>query len=145
MSEVLDRPEVRAPGMTPDAMIEKYVKLRDRKKAIEERHKQELAPFNDLMSRLEGWLLEALNAANLSSMRSPHGTAFKSDRTSAKVTDWQQTLAFIRANNAWDLLEARVSKNAALDIIKETKQPIPGVETSVEVVCNVRRAAGSSE
>jgi hypothetical protein len=55
-------------------------------------------------------------------------------------------LGFVRAKEAWDLLEARVSKLAAQELIKETKLPIPGVETSSEVVVNVRRAsAGTSE
>jgi hypothetical protein len=141
MSEILERPEVRAPSMTPDAMIEKYVKLRDLKKAKEDQHKEELRPIIELMDRLEGHMLEALNGANLSSMRSPHGTAFKSIRTSAKVIDWLATLAFVKAHNAWDLLEARVSKTAAFGIIEETKQPIPGVETSSEVCVNVRRSS----
>jgi hypothetical protein len=79
-------------------------------------------------------------------MKSPHGTAYRTVRTSAKVIDWVQTLTYIREHNAWDLLEARVSKLAAQELIKETKLPIPGVETSSEVCINVRRAsAGTSE
>lgn len=133
MSEVLER-------MSVDTMIENYVKLRDRKKAVEDRHKTEIAPFKQAMDQLEGYLLEAMNQTGLDSMKSPHGTAFKSQRTSAVVRDWQATLGFIREHDAWDLLEARVAKTAAFNIIKETEQPIPGVETSAEVVVNVRRA-----
>jgi hypothetical protein len=129
--------------MTVDTMIEKYVQLRDRKKLKEDEHKAELAPFNEALSRLEGYMLEALNQAGLDSMKSPHGTAYKSTRTSAKVIDWVTTLNYIKENNAWDLLEARVSKLAAQEIIKETKLPIPGVETSSELCVNVRRASAS--
>lgn len=135
MSEVLEKPH-----MTVDAMIESYVKLRDKKKSIEDRHKQELAPFRETMDQLEGWLLEAMNQAGLDSMKGQHGTAFKSTRTSAVVREWQATLAYIREHDAWDLLEARVAKTTAFNIIKETEAPIPGVETSTEVVVNVRRA-----
>lgn len=129
--------------MTVDTMIEKYVKLRDRKKELEDAHKSQLAPFNEALDRLEGYMLEAMNEAGLSSMKSPHGTAYKSMRTSAKVIDWMSTLNYIKENNAWDLLEARVSKLAAQQIIEETKLPIPGVETSSEVCVNVRRASAS--
>jgi hypothetical protein len=135
MSEVLEKPR-----MSVDAVIENYVKLRDKKKSIEERHKAELAPFKETMDQLEGWMLEALNNAGLDSMKSSHGTVYKSTRTSAVVREWQATLDFIRANNAWDLLEARVSKLATFAIIKDTNAPVPGVETSTEVVVNVRRA-----
>jgi hypothetical protein len=129
--------------MTVDTMIEKYVQLRDRKKAKEDEHKAELAPFNEALSRLEGYMLEAMNQAGLSSMKSPHGTAYKSMRTSAKVIDWAVTLPYILENKLYELLEARVSKLAAQAIIEETKLPIPGVETSSEMVVNVRRASAS--
>jgi len=120
-------------------MIERYVKLRDKKKEIEARHKDELAPFNDALKRLEGFMLEALNQSGLDSMKSAHGTAFKSTRTSATVKDWPLTLAFIREHQAWDLLEARVAKTVAYQIMADTKAPIPGVETSAELTVNVRR------
>lgn len=139
MSETVERPR-----LTADAMVERYVRLRDRKKEIEARHKEELAPYNEGMKLLEGYMLEALNQAGLSSMRSPHGTAYKSTRTSATVKDWPLTLAFIRERNAWDLLEARVSKLVAFQIMSDTSEPIPGVETSAEEVVNVRRAAGGN-
>ena len=132
--------------MTVDEMIHKYVAIRDRKKAIEEQQKATLQPYNEILSKLEGYMLEAMNTTGLNSMKSPHGTAYRTVRTSAKVIDWVQTLTYIREHNAWDLLEARVSKLAAQELIKETKLPIPGVETSSEVVVNVRRAsAGTSE
>lgn len=144
MSEVIERPVTTRPSMTPDTMIEKYVKLRDRKNELEEKHKQELAPFKQLMDELEGWLLEALNAADLQSMRSPHGTAYKSIRTSATVRERQAFLDYVIANQAWDLIESRCNKTTAFGIIEETKQPIPGVDTTSEVVVNVRRASSSA-
>ncbi len=130
------------PRMTIDDMIDKYVKLRDKTKEIKERHANELERYTTVMDTLEAWMLEALNQAKLTSMKSVHGTAYKTTRTSAKVINWTETLSFIRENNAWDLLEARVSKLAAQAIIDETQLPIPGVETSSEVCVNVRRASG---
>jgi hypothetical protein len=131
---------IQPTGMTLDYMISKYIALRDRKEAIEEKHKVELVPYREAMSLLEAYMLEALDAQGLQSMKSPHGTAFKKTRTSAKVTSWADALQFIKDNNAWELLEQRVSKIAAQQIIDETQQPIPGVETTSEVVCNVQRA-----
>lgn len=143
MSEAEVRAEART-RMSVNVMIEKYVKLRDKKKEIEDQHKLQLAPFNEALDRLEGYMLETMNETGLSSMKSAHGTVYKSLRTSAKVIDWAATLGYIRSNEAWDLLEARVSKLAAQQIITETKLPIPGVETSSEVVVNVRRASAQT-
>ena len=143
MSDVIEKPA--QPRMTVDDMIDKYLRLREKTKKIKEEHTKQLAPYANALNTLEAWLLEALNEAKLKSMSSPHGTAYKTTRTSAKVTDWPAVLTFIRQNEAWDLLEARVSKLAAETIIEETQHPIPGVETSSEVCCNVRRAGASSE
>ena len=145
MSEVLEAPAPAQARMSADDMIDKYLRLRDKVKLIKERQVKELAPYNECMNTLEGWMLEALNNAGLQSMKSPHGTAYKSVRTSAKVTDWLATLSFIKEKEAWDLLEARVSKLAAQAIIDETHLPIPGVDTSSEIVVNVRRASASSD
>lgn len=150
MSEVMDRierPTVATPParMSADDMIDKYIRLRDKTKAIKERHVEELAPYAKAMDVLEAWMLEALNNARLQSMKSAHGTAYKTTRTSAKVTDWPAVLAFIKTREAWDLLEARVSKLAAQSIIDETGQPIPGVETASEIVVNVRKASGDGK
>jgi hypothetical protein len=139
MSEVIHKPR-----MTADTMIDKYVRLRDKVKEIKARHTEELAPYGDAMNVLEGWMLEAMNQAGLKSMKSVHGTAYKSLRTSTKVVDWTEALRYIRENEAWDLLEARVSKSAAAVVVEETGAPIPGVETTSEITVNVRRASATA-
>ena len=92
MSEATVETRVR---MTVDEMIHKYVAVRDRKKAIEEQQKAALQPYNEILSKLEGYMLEAMNTTGLSSMKSPHGTAYRTVRTSAKVIDWVETLTYI--------------------------------------------------
>jgi hypothetical protein len=130
--------------MTADDMINKYVRLRDKVKDIKAQHTEQLAPYAEAMNTLEGWMLEAMNQAGLKSMKSVHGTAYKSTRVSTKVLDWTETLTYIRQHEAWDLLEARVSKSAAAVVVEETGAPIPGVETTSEIVVNVRRASATA-
>jgi len=125
---------------TVDDMIGKYVRLRDQKRQVEEKHKEELKRYNDVLSGIEAWLMEQMNRLGLDNMKTPHGTAFKSVRRSATVYEWAVTLPWIIANQAWHLLEARVSKTAAFDTVNETKEPIPGVELNTEVCLNIRRA-----
>jgi hypothetical protein len=131
--------DLSRPAMTLDMMIAKYVALRDKKELVEDRHKHELAPFREMMNRLEAYMLEAMNQQNLKSIRSPGGTAFVAERTSATVMDWPATLDFIRRHGVWELLEARVSKKAVQAVMAETNCPVPGVETKSEMCVNVRR------
>jgi len=125
---------------TPDWLVEQYIKLRDHKKELEDALVQRLAPIRAVMSQLEGWMMEDMQQAGLKSLPTRAGTAYQSTRTSARVTDWTQTLAFIREKEAWELLERRVSKLAVEAWMKEFDEAVPGVETSTEIVVNVRRS-----
>lgn len=129
------------PAMTIEQMVERYVKLRDKKLDLKQQHTAQLKPYDDMLELIEGHLLSIMNNTKCESMRTNAGTAYKATHTSAKVTDWPATLGFIREHEAWDLLEARVAKNAAEAIVQETKAAIPGVEITTEVVCQVRRAS----
>jgi len=130
---------VRAPTLTTERAIEKFIGLRDQIAAIKKAHTLELAPFNQAKDILEGWLLSDLDGANVEAMRASTGTVYKSTRTSAVVNEWSKVLEFIQANNAWELLTASVSKVAAEAIMVETQAAIPGVTISREVILNVRK------
>lgn len=131
---------VRPANMTTEAAIAKFVAMRDRIAATKAEHVKQLAPFQAVKDLCEAWLIEDLNAANLKSVRSENGTAFKTTRTSATVENWDQALQFIKASNAWELLEHRVSKTAVEAIIADTQQGVPGVKITRETVLNVRKA-----
>ena len=126
--------------MTLDQMVDKYVQLRDKVTIIKKEQADALAPYNVAMAHLEAAMLDTLNQNGAESTRTEHGTVYKTTRTSTKVTEWSKTLEFIKAREAWDLLEARVSKTAAEAIIQETQAPIPGVTTTREIAIGVRRS-----
>jgi hypothetical protein len=127
------------PELTVDQMADRYVKLRDKIAEIKKVQAEELGKYTSLLDTLGNCMLDRLNQAGVESMRTKAGTLFKTVRTSCRVEDWALTLAFIREHEAFDLLEARVSKTAAVAIIEDTQQPVPGVAITQEIVLNVRR------
>lgn len=129
----------RPAAFTMDEMCRKFVALRDQLAALKKEQAKQLLPFAVAMDTLNVWMLAELNATKVESARTLSGTAYKTLRTSATVEDWAQVLAFIREHEAWELLEARVSKLAVQAIMEETQQAVPGVKTSQEVIVNVRR------
>jgi hypothetical protein len=124
--------------MTPAQMIEKYIALRNKLAEIKGKHVDEITPYINLMQTLEAELLRHLNSTKLDAINAPRGTAYKQTATSVTVDDWSQTLDFIRDQRLWDLLEARVAKNAVLEVMEQTKKSIPGVKISQAVVLRVR-------
>lgn len=124
--------------LTPAELIAAYLKLRTKTKEIEDRHKTELEPYVNLKVEIETALLAHLNEAGTDSTKCKAGTAYKSTATTVVVRDWPATLAFIKDTGEWDLLEARVGKTVALELLEERKAPIPGVEISQAQVLRVR-------
>lgn len=121
-------------------MTQRYLALRRRKEQLVEVHKKALHPFNEMLATLANLILNELQAAGVNSMSSPEGTVYQSTETSVTVKDWAATLSFIQVHQAWDLLEARVSKTAAMSMMDEISAPIPGVSMSQETVLRVRRS-----
>lgn len=126
-------------------LVDKYVRLRDRHDLLRKQQQAELAKYTEAMGYLENKLLDVLNTTNAESLRTRAGTVYKSLRTSCKVETWQLTLHYILEHQAYELLEHRVNKTAAGEIVKDTGQPIPGVAITQEVTVNVRRATRETE
>jgi hypothetical protein len=126
----------------PDsAIIKRYLDIRDEKKALEDRHKLELAPYHENLAALAGYMLLRLNRRGADNTKVKDvGTAYKSTTTSATCVDRDKFLKYVRDHEAWDLLTTHVAKDAALDVREKTGQPPDGVTMSVEVSVRFRKA-----
>jgi hypothetical protein len=79
-----------------------------------------------------------LTGQGASSFKTEGGTAFITRKEQATVKDWEATLQYIRENEAYDLLERRVSRIAVRTLVDEGTPP-PGVDYSVKLGVNIRR------
>lgn len=125
--------------LTVDQVIEGYMKLRLKKEALEAKVKDELSTISQQMVKLETWLQQQAEAQGVTSFKTPHGTAFLQTVDFANVADWDATLNFIRTNDAYDMLERRVSKSAVRAYIDEHKQVPPGINYGTRINVNVRK------
>lgn len=120
-------------------VIAAYIKLRDERDSIKERHKGELRPVLDKMEKLENWLHRKLNNDGLKNFKGKAGTAFLKNRTSVTVKDREVFFDFVREQERWDLIDTRASSTAVQDFMEEHEAPPPGVDVRTEEVCQVRR------
>lgn len=125
--------------MKVDEVVDAYVKLRDHKEALKRKHKAELQPVHEKMMKVEAWLQRHLLEEGVDSMKTSAGTAYLQRLSSATVKDWAATLDFIRENDEWSFLEARVNKTAVKDFVESTGGVPPGVDFGETVVTRVRR------
>lgn len=125
--------------ITVDAVIAAYIKTRDLRDEIRRRHKDELAPINERLEKLGAWLHKKLLADGLQNVSVKGvGVAFFKDAVSVTVEDWDATLDFIKSNDAFDLLERRVSKSA-YELYHEEGITVPGVKITREKEIHVQR------
>lgn len=127
------------PELNVDQVISAYLKLRQQKEAVENAAKQEVQAIKEKMIKLESWLLTQANDQNVTSFKTKSGTAFVTTTDYANVADWDAVLNFIRENEAFDMLERRVSKMAVRGYL-ETRGAVPaGVNYGTKIEINVRK------
>lgn len=125
--------------VTIDAVIKKYMKLRSQKEAVEAEIKERVDKIKADMAKLEAFLQAKMDADGLTSFKSEHGTAFLTTTDFANVDNWDAVLQFIREEEAYDMLEKRVSKTAVRGYIEANKEVPPGIKYGTKLGVNIRK------
>lgn len=122
-------------------VIAAYLKLREQKAKMAERHQEEMAPLNENQTKLETFMLALLNKANVDSMAFKGvGTMFKKEHTSVTAEEWDATLQWIRDKEAWEFLERRVSKTVVMEYAETHGEYPPGLKVTNTTVVQVRKS-----
>lgn len=128
-----------------DDVISTYMKLRGQKDALEKEVKEKVSVIKAKMEKLESWIKEQADTQGVTSFKTRHGTAFLTTSDYANVADWDAMIAFVKENEAYDLLEKRVSKVAVRGYIDQTKAVPPGVNYGTRLDVNIRKPTASVE
>ncbi len=124
---------------TVEEVIGAYMKLRLKKEAIEAAAKAEAKVYKEKMTKLEAWLKVKADEDGVTSFKTDSGTAFLTTTDFATVADWDSVLNFIRDNDAYDMLEKRVSKMAVRGYIEANKSVPAGVNYGTKLDINIRK------
>jgi hypothetical protein len=128
-----------------DDVVATYMKLRSQKEAIEAEVKDKVKGLKEKMEKLEAWIKEQADAQGVSSFKTKHGTAFLTTTDYANVAEWDAVLDFIRTQEAFDLLEKRVSKIAVRGYIEANKAVPPGITYGTKLEVNIRKPVARVE
>ena len=120
-------------GPSVDKVIETYITLRQQKEQVENETKDRVAALKEKMGKLESWIMAKSDETGVTSFKSPHGTAFLNTTDFASVADWDAVLGFIKDNDAYDMLERRVSRNAVRSYIDANGSVPAGVNFGTKV------------
>ena len=118
-----------------------YIQMRDKKAQMKADFEASIAPLNEKMEKLEAKLLDVFNKTGMDSVKTEHGTAYTTTRTTASVADRDTFMEYVKEHEEWSLLEVRASKTA-VEQFKAVHDDIPpGVSIREERVVNIRRSA----
>lgn len=115
-------------------LIDYYVQLRDRKKELQAKHKEELEPIDAGLMKLEARMQEQMGELGVEKVGGDAGTVYTKVNTNVMVEDWQSVVDYVKDNDAFDLLEKRVAKSAAIE-----RADVPGLRFSNVKTIQVRR------
>lgn len=131
--------------MKVDDVIAAYMRLRDKKESMEAAVKEQTKELKEKMEKLEAWIKEQADVQGVTSFKTKHGTAFLTTTDYANVADWDAVLNYIRENEAYDMLEKRVSKIAVRGYIDANKSVPAGVNYGTKLEVNIRKPVARVE
>ena len=123
-----------------DALVEQYVKIRDRLKEAEDIHAAKTKLARDYLVQLNAKLLEKLNGAGGEAITTKHGTAYRTTRRNATIADPGTFRAFVIEHEMFDIVDWKANANAVDDYVKSEGALPPGVNLSTAFTVGVRRA-----
>jgi hypothetical protein len=122
-----------------DKAVEKYISLRDAKKVIADRHKEEMKPYNDAMTKIEAGVQKILIGQGGNSMKTPYGTAYLSTVTRPVIQDWKVCKQFILDNDLIDMMVQKLSPAAVEEFVESQGDLPPGVIQTSDTNCIFKR------
>lgn len=133
-------PALPVPPSNMNQLVDQYVKLRDKIKVADDAHKTKLKPAREYLALLESKLMDQLNQIGGDSVKTPHGTAYRTTRRSATIADGKVFRDYVIANAEFDLVDWKANATAVDDHIKNNQVPPPGVNFVTAFTVGVRRA-----
>lgn len=121
-------------------LVAKYIELRDKKAQFKADYDAKVAKLDENLEKIEAVLLKTFDQTGMESVKTEFGTAYTSTRTTASVADPDAFMTYCKANDAWHLLEKRVSKIAVEQYKAEHDDVPPGVSYRAERTVNIRRS-----
>lgn len=132
-------------SLTIDKVIEAYIRFRQEKAEIEAETKARVDTIKEKMDKLEAWIQVKADETGVQSFKTDKGTAFLTTTDYAGVADWDAVLDYIKTNDAYDLLERRVSRNAVRSYIDSTGAVPSGVNFGTKISVSVRKPTAKAE
>lgn len=122
-------------------LIKKYIECRNSIATITDKFNKEILPYKNGMELVENLLADEINRLEGQSIKTEHGTAYRSTVTSFKVADRDAWLDWVFAYSQRDMLTAHVAKDAVKEFMETNGATVPpGLNMTQIYKINIRSA-----
>jgi arsenate reductase-like glutaredoxin family protein len=123
-----------------DQLVAVYIKMRDKKDAIRHDMEQQINHIDEQMQVVAQQILDICKETGAESIRTAHGTAYRTIKQRFWTNDWEAMHKFIRENEAMELLERRIHQTNMKQFLEENPELKPaGLNIDREYAITVRR------
>jgi len=119
-----------------DRLVRAYIKIRDARSELEKKDTK----LEEQQKLIQGRLLDICKETGVESLRTEFGTVTRRSTKNYWTSDWGSLYEFIKKNDAFPLLQRRIS-NAAMDTFLEENPDLhpPGLNVDAAYTVSVRR------
>lgn len=123
-----------------DKLVAVFRKIRSAIDVREDEHKSEIATLREQLDAVSAKLLELCNDQNVDSLRTKAGTVTRRAVTRYWTSDWKSMYAFIKQEDAYQLLEQRIHNGNMKAFLEENPDTLPiGLNADTKYSITVRK------
>jgi hypothetical protein len=121
-------------------LVKNYRDERDNLALKRKEYQEAEATAKRNMAEIAMQLRELSDQLGVKSFATEYGPAYRVEKESFRVGNWDDTLEYIKATGNWHMLEKRIAKLATKEIYDTTGELPPGVEYEKEIDFVVRKS-----
>lgn len=124
-----------------DRLTLAYIKMRDKRSELLKAYEAEDAKIQEQMTMVEDELRKLFDEVGLESIRTSHGTVYRSVKTTYQVNDWDSMYKFIKEHDIPQVLQQRVSTVNMRQFLNDNPNLMPiGMNIDNRYTVTVRRS-----
>lgn len=124
-----------------DKLVATFIKMRDARDEIKRDADDKMRDIEAQMQTVNQKILDMLSAQGADSIKTPHGTAYRTVKSRYWTNDWESLYDFIAESDAFDLLEKRIHQSNMKQFLEENPALMPkGINVDSEYQVVVRRS-----
>lgn len=127
------------PVIDVEKRVGQFVRLRDLKAELKEKHDAEMKPINDAMEMMKNEFKQVLASTNATNIKTSLGTVSLLNKATASASDLSVFWTWVITQAAFDMIDKKPNVTAITEYVKQNGVAPPGVSYSEYQDIGVRR------